>query len=468
MTTLPRRIVRALALSPLLLAPATPARAAQDPKPAAPAAHVEKVEKRGLTLTLPPIEALEPTGAVGGQVERRWKGKLGASKVDLQLVVLPREKYGLSEPFDVVDLLLGNFQDPKQGGRASYAFEEQRTVSGPFGYVSYAALARGPVDDPQSTKPKGVRWLLGGLLEQDGYLVRVEVEPAPSDADAKRIVEFLEKGIVHEGAKLDPKWSDQEAVERWQRDAPAKTHDKFEGAIRTKHYLILSNSSGADTFAKKVEECYDKIRATFPFEEVPGRRLMPIFLFRTPDEYYEFMAKATRTTIEAARKSKGHAYRDYYATWYEAPNDPVHIHELTHQIFGNRLYLSGGGSWLQEGVAEYVECSKNDLNPAAGQVGRNRHVPLVELMKAPSLLYSAGGETVTGTNDAGDQYKQAAVLIEFLRESKATKKRFLEFLHAVGKVRRNDLEAIEATVQRIYETDVAGLEKLWIEYCKKR
>jgi hypothetical protein len=180
------------------------------------------------------------------------------------------------------------------------------------------------------------------------------------------------------------------------------------------------------------------------------------------------MAKATGTTLESARKSKGHAYKDYYATWYEAPNDPVHVHELTHQIFGNRLYLSGGGSWFQEGVAEYVESSRNDLNPAASQVGRERHVPLRELMEAPSLLFSSSGESKTGTNDAGDQYKQAALLIEFLREGKAVKARFPEFLRTVGKVRRSDVAAIEAAIHAIYETDIAGLEKLWVEYCKKR
>ena len=28
--------------------------------------------------------------------------------------------------------------------------------------------------------------------------------------------------------------------------------------------------------------------------------------------------------------------KNFYATWYEAPKDPVHIHELTHQLFKNR------------------------------------------------------------------------------------------------------------------------------------
>ncbi len=59
-------------------------------------------------------------------------------------------------------------------------------------------------------------------------------------------------------------------------------------------------------------------------------------------------------------------------------------------------------------------------------------------------------------------------MIEFLRESKFGKDGFLDFIHAVGAVRRNDVPAIEAAVKKVYSTDLAGLEKLWIEYCKKR
>ena len=49
-----------------------------------------------------------------------------------------------------------------------------------------------------------------------------------------------------------------------------------------------------------------------------------IVLFRTADEYCEFYSKIARIPPEEARRSKGHAWRDYYATWYEAPGDPVH------------------------------------------------------------------------------------------------------------------------------------------------
>jgi hypothetical protein len=200
---------------------------------------------------------------------------------------------------------------------------------------------------------------------------------------------------------------------------------------------------------------------------VAGRKLMPVFLFRTPDEYYDFYVSVHKVSKEQAERSKGHASGDYYATWYEAPNDPVHIHEATHQIFGNRLRLGGGGSWFQEGVAEYIETNANDRGNAARAVKKGEHMKLGEFVTIPSLLHSTD-EGIKGGNEAGDLYKQAALLIEFLRESKFGKEKFQTYLHAVGKVRRNDLEAIERVTRDVYGVDLAELDKQWIDYCKKR
>ena len=52
---------------------------------------------------------------------------------------------------------------------------------------------------------------------------------------------------------------------------------------------------------------------------------MPVFLFKTPDDYYAFYVKKHGVTLEEAKRSAGHASADYYATWYESPTDPTHI-----------------------------------------------------------------------------------------------------------------------------------------------
>ena len=219
-------------------------------------------------------------------------------------------------------------------------------------------------------------------------------------------------------------------------------------------------------YAKQLEKNYKIIAKTFPFAEVEGRRLMPIFLFRTRENYIAFGMKKGDTR-EKAEKSGGHAWKDYYATWYEAPGDPVHIHECTHQVFGNRLRLDGGGSWYQEGVAVYIETSENDRNEVARLVKKGEHTPLRELVQLRSLLHSSVDD-IRGGSKAADNYRLAGLLIEFLRESKFGKGKFEEFLYTVGNLPRGNVELIDAAFQDLYGVSIDELDAEWQKYCKKR
>jgi hypothetical protein len=383
------------------------------------------------------------------------------------LIALPIGKeFRFAEPDDVTDIILVNIRRPGRGD-PGFWFENTEFVAGKFGWASYGSIASGTLHDEGGEKAVGTIFVLGGLLQGHGYAVEVSAPPDLEAEPTTAILDFLRKGVQYAGAVRDPKWTDAEVKERWIRDAPPDTHKKLEKAIRTAHYVILTNSSGGKAFAKAMEECYVEIRKVYPFNESSEQRLMPVFLFQTPDQYYEYYAKIADTSLEAARRSKGHAWRDYYATWYEAPNDPVHIHESTHQIFANRLHLNGGGSWFQEGVAEYMETSKNDRNAIATQVKKGRHMPLAEFVAVESLLHSSKEDAAQG-DAAGDLYKQAALLVEFLRENKKLKDKFPDYLRIVGRIRRNDAGAIERAMKGIYGMDLAALEAQFIEYCKKR
>ncbi len=231
---------------------------------------------------------------------------------------------------------------------------------------------------------------------------------------------------------------------------------------------MLTNASGGPLFAKKMEENLGKIREVFPFQEMKGSRLMPVFLFRTQDEYWSFCTKVTGMSTEAAERSGGHAWRDYYATWYEAPNDPTHIHEQTHQLFGNRLFLEGGGSWFQEGVAEYVESNKNDLNAVASLIAKGRHMPLVDFVQLESLLHSSEEERASGGSEAADLYHQAALFVEFLRESKWGKGKFESFLQTLGHAPDGNLQRIRDGFLKVYGVSLEEIDGEFRKYCGKR
>ena len=163
----------------------------------------------------------------------------------------------------------------------------------------------------------------------------------------------------------------------------------------------------------------------------------------------------------AAERSKGYAWRDYYATYYEAPNDPTHLHEATHQIFRNRLRLPGGGSWFQEGVAEYVSSNANERRSIAKRLAKDgKFIPfrtfvgLRQLIDNPHL-------------DALASYLQAASLIDFLRNGKFRPENFRRFLDEVGGLPRGKVDRIEEAIRSVYGVDLEGLEKAWVEHWKK-
>lgn len=422
----------------------------------------------GLTLTLPvEFTGLKDGPTKGEQVKGDWRVKLNGASLTILLYVAPIKDYGFSEPEDVSDIVLANMRDPN-GGDPSFGYEKTLLAPGPFGFAPYGAIGYGPVHKKDSTETTGTMFVLGGLLKEYGYSLEVHAKPVLTEEDVKIVLEFLKKGVVYKGDVRVNKWTDAEAKARWVRDAPQATHKKLEPFLRTEHYIILTNSSGGKEFGKKMEECYAAIRAMYPFEEVPGRKLMPVFLFRTPDEYYDYFVKVAENTREQAERSKGHAWRDYYATWYEAPNDPVHIHEGTHQIFKNRLRLPGGGSWFQEGVAQYMSTKRNDRNVTARLVKNKKHLPLTDFIKVKSLLFSQPKGDIKGGDEAADQYMQAALFIEFLHESKWGKAKFQDGIRALGLAPPSNVQGVDRAFNAVYGTDIAGVETQWVEYCKTR
>ncbi len=103
-----------------------------------------------------------------------------------------------------------------------------------------------------------------------------------------------------------------------------------------------------------MEENDAKVQAAYPFKDRKFQRLLPIFLFRSKEGYDEFCLAHAKNF---AGISGGFAHDDFYATSCESPNDPTHLHEATHQIMFNRIGLRGGGSWFQEGLAEFLRDS---------------------------------------------------------------------------------------------------------------
>jgi len=71
-------------------------------------------------------------------------------------------------------------------------------------------------------------------------------------------------------------------------------------------------------------------------------------------------------------------------------------------------------------------------------------------------------------SDVDRALSERSLLIEFLHESKFGKDKFQDFVHAVGLAAPNSPAAIDRALAAVYGTDLAGLDKQWVEYCKTR
>lgn len=413
-----------------------------------------------LQLTLPAeVTVVSEQKLEDGMTLQRWETTYGKHALQFELVVVPRKKWGLRDPFDVLENIAYNRRlDPAQ---QAFRFEEQEILEGPLGPVPFAAGATAGIWNV--TERIGTEFFVAGLTENKGYSFRLQCTPTPDKKARAAIFTLFRDGVRFTGKVEDPRWAEEDALARWERDRPEEVAGDME-IYRTDHYIIFTNSSSGKKFAIKMEECYEAIQETFPFAEIANRRLMPVFLFRTREEYIDYYAKIANISKKSAANSKGHAWRDYYATYYDSPVDPVHVHEATHQIFSNRLKLGGGGSWFQEGVAEYMSTKKNERKGFARTAARKGgFTPFHEFVTISSLLQS-GGKSKSGENLAHNHYLQAASMIDFLRNSKFGKPHFDAFLKTVGRANRGDVVAIEAAIQQVYEVDLAGLEAEWVEY----
>jgi hypothetical protein len=268
--------------------------------------------------------------------------------------------------------------------------------------VPYAAIARGTLK--QGTKATGTHFLLGGALSDAAYWLEVTTKPAAGEAQVKANRDVFQHRVVYQGPKRNAKWAEDEAKGRWRARRTRLDQEAQEAEHRPHRALhrLQRQRQHRKKFGDAMEQAYSTIKKMFPFDEAPEEKLLPVFLFTDPDQYYDYYMKVVGVSREEAERSKGHAWRDYYATYFEAVSDPVHIHEATHQIFANRLHLNGGGSWFQEGVAEFICTQKNDRNVSANEVKKSRHVPLAEFVKIDSLIASKDGKS-------GDSAAQHAV-----------------------------------------------------------
>ncbi|MEM6672963.1 MAG: hypothetical protein AAF726_08965 [Planctomycetota bacterium] len=425
----------------------------------------------GIVVHLAGLDDVEATrGGTGGWILGRWSATFEGVPLRLELGRLDRERFGFNGPDDVVRTIAFNRGNRAREKGTTFRFDESRALEGSFGYVPYGWFA--VHHRSEGTRTAGHDIVIAGMTEAAGYALEIRAE-GPFDDEALSSFEAWARGsVTYSGETMVPEWTEEEAEARWADDAPDDLLDsKRRRIIRTDHYILFTDLGGSSArgFAKKLDENYERVRAVFPFTDVPGQRLLPVFYFNDRENYCDWWVKNLGGSRENAMRSGGVASGDVYATYAQSANAPVHIHEQTHQIFRNRLRLAGGGSWFQEGVAEYMSSKPGELGEIKRLAKKGRLTPMEEFFVVPSLLMSSGKEArKEGGSQSGLAYTYAAAIVEFAKHSKFGRERFLDWVDAIGSVARGDLPAIERATADVYGVTIGGFEEAFTAYWSKR
>ncbi len=197
-----------------------------------------------------------------------------------------------------------------------------------------------------------------------------------------------------------------------------------------------------------------------------GERRLPIFLHRTRDAYV-LAAQNIGIPREQARSMAGYAWDRYYATWYKDAHDPIHIHEGTHQFVTAILGLDGGGPWLQEGLAEWIEADYTHANPK--RRGRNllkrtgTEFPTLAALLAAESFENTPAEL--GSLQKTEIYDIAASLVQFLAIEQHNE--FRDLLLQLGVLPSGQLRLTEAAFVRTIGIDLKELECKWKTWLRR-
>lgn len=280
--------------------------------------------------------------------------------------------------------------------------------------------------------------------------------------DKSKIARLELTWMVPDLARTDPQWSGVMVQDRIKRDL-AHVADKVD-VLRTKHYIIFTNSPAGKKYLETMEDVHKQFKKEFPFVENEADLLMPVFLFLTNSQYYEFCQKSLRMSLEQAQATAGVASRDFYACYYSSPKDSIHYHEGAHQLVESRLRIPGGGSWFQEGLAVYFEMAvfpqQRQLEIVRSMVKSNRHTPLRELMELRSLIFSS--DHSRSSSVGGERYDQSGSVIHFMKLGPRKDKfdLLLDTVRPLG-FRRGNWSQI---IQQVYGISIEEFEKEWIQY----
>jgi hypothetical protein len=189
---------------------------------------------------------------------------------------------------------------------------------------------------------------------------------------------------------------------------------------------------------------------------------LPVYIFQNSALYFDFCVRFSGFTKEEAEKTGGHGSAAYFATFYQAPEAPVVVHELTHSIYARTSGVHGG-SWFQEGVAMYVENAwqKRSIAETVAPLLRSGQFVHLKEFVALKVLFMEN-DVKGGPKTAARLYDQAGAFYEFLVRGPAAGYAG-PALKALATTPCDDAQR-PTLVARLFGRSIEALEQEWLAW----
>jgi len=243
-----------------------------------------------------------------------------------------------------------------------------------------------------------------------------------------------------------------------------KSRAKRTHRVKTRHFVVWTDSRAAlGKFLRILDSHVDLVRKKLDLPAV--KNPIPVYIFRNPEGYTRFCVRYAGMTRTEAEYSAGHGCGRYFTTYYTHPNSPVIVHELTHTLV-HRIYGPHGGSWFQEGFAEYVESAFRKRNPVkefAVHLRNERHKPLEAFITEKTLAFARSQKD---SSNVTRMYQQAAAFFSFLKDGPHANK-FAELVKRLTPA-YSDPGSRRKILEKLYGMSLKALEKEWIAWSVAR
>ncbi|HYC78642.1 MAG TPA: hypothetical protein VEI02_13535 [Planctomycetota bacterium] len=246
-------------------------------------------------------------------------------------------------------------------------------------------------------------------------------------------------------------------------DVFGKARAERAALVETANFKIYTESAGAEgKFPSALEKIYGFVRKHLGCDAIDPK--LPVYIFSNATNYYDY-CRRLGWSKEAAERTAGHGSGESFATFFQAPEAPTVVHELTHSLF-HRTYGWGGGSWLQEGAAVYIENlyqRKSIGGVFSERVRSGRFMPLKEFVKVEELISRRDVRDAARTS--GALYDQAGAFFEFMKRGPYGDG-FEKKLKRFGEAPRRDVDAVQL-LERVLGAKVDEIEAKWKEWSRK-